>query len=479
MFANTIHGQNEETKLDAMLRVWHLNRRQSSSFSVFEESPELELFATTQTSRNTSSSARGQYKIPSSQTCTDVETDDEFVEKAQDIIESKPVKEIAKPGVILDASELNDFPANYAIQPIESHQFPVIGVYIDKRVIPGFKYRIRPLPGVNDTNKNKKCLFGGRALVLKSIGRGYARRFTFESDKDCLTNENYFWSDNSPEGYAFELEAISEGDKFTIFDVANREAQGTVEIMKVEKSSQQENPHRLSFHHSQQLLCAAVTKEGIEKKVKVKLIAKVEFYEIGVSKLMPITGVVVWLKRKGQQNAEITKVINVNIRHHRYYLTPGFEKNFRRVTVRGIDIGDVPTKYTMTGLEPYEIPVVGTYVDPRILPGFYYRIRPNHRKQHLFNGQSLKLVSIGMGYAKRLTFESESKLNANNYLWSDNHPDGLGLEPRAVLKGMKFQILAENQVLGEANVFRADMPQIEECMDKVSRNHLQTYAQWY
>lgn len=87
--------------------------------------------------------------------------------------------------------------------------------------------------------------------------------------------------------------------------------------------------------------------------------AKVEFYEIGVAKLMPISGVVVWVKRKGQQNAEITKVVNVNIKHHRYYLTPGFQKGDRRVTVRGVDIGDVPTKYTMTGLEPYEIPVVG------------------------------------------------------------------------------------------------------------------------
>ncbi|KAI4469874.1 hypothetical protein MML48_1g04818 [Holotrichia oblita] len=418
MFTNTIHGQNEEMKLDAMQRVWHLNRRQSSSLSVFEESPELDLFPLT-----------------------------------QDVFEPKTTKEVAKPGLTLDASELNDLPANYTIRPIDSHQFPVIGVYVDKRVIPGFKYRIRPLPGFNDANRYKRCLFGGRALVLKSIGRGYSRRFTFEADKDCLNNnENYFWSDNSPEGYAFELEAISEGDKFTIFDVVNREAQGTVEIMKVEGNQIE--------------IGAAVTKEGIEKKVKVKLTAKVEFYEIGVAKLMPISGVVVWVKRKGQQNAEITKVVNVNIKHHRYYLTPGFQKGYRRVTVRGVDIGDVPTKYTMTGLEPYEIPVVGTYVDPRILPGFYYRVRPNHRKQHLFQGQSLKLASIGMGYAKRLTFESESKLNATNYLWSDNHPDGLGLEPRAVLEGTKFQILAGDQIIGQANVFRADMPQQEESTEK-------------
>ncbi|KAK9679115.1 hypothetical protein QE152_g40261 [Popillia japonica] len=256
MFSNPIHDQNEEMKLDVMQRVWHLNRRQSSNLSVFEESPELDLFPLTQPSCSTTPLERSQCKITSSQTCTGIEND-EFVETAQDVLKPKVTKEIAKPGLILDASELNDLPANYTIRPIESHQFPVIGVYIDKRVIPGFKYRIRPLPGLNDANRNKKYLFGGRALVLKSIGRGYSRRFTFEADKDCLNNNaNYFWSDNSPEGYAFELEAISEGDKFTIFDVVNREAQGTVEIMKVEKSTQQENPHRLSFiHHSQLLMC--------------------------------------------------------------------------------------------------------------------------------------------------------------------------------------------------------------------------------
>lgn len=44
MFANPIENRNEEMKLDAMQRVWLLNRRQSSLSSVFEESPELDLF---------------------------------------------------------------------------------------------------------------------------------------------------------------------------------------------------------------------------------------------------------------------------------------------------------------------------------------------------------------------------------------------------------------------------------------------------
>lgn len=106
-------------------------------------------------------------------------------------------------------------------------------------------------------------------------------------------------------------------------------------------------------------------------------------------------------------------------------------------------------------------------MDPRIIPGFYYRVRPNDRKEHLFQGRALRLVSIGMGYAKRLTFEPDSLVEPNNYLWSDNHPDGLGLEPRAVHVGMRFNVVAGDQKLGEAQVFRADLPQMEERMEKV------------
>lgn len=70
-----------------------------------------------------------------------------------------------------------------------------------------------------------------------------------------------------------------------------------------------------------------------------------------------------------------------------------------------------------------------------------------------------------MGYAKRLTFQPDSLLKPNNFLWSDSHPDGLGLEPRAVHKGMKFSIYAGDRELGEAIVFRTDLPQQEERME--------------
>lgn len=103
------------------------------------------------------------------------------------------------------------------------------------------------------------------------------------------------------------------------------------------------------------------SKSGIEKRANVKFTGKVEFYETGVAVPMPLSGIAICVKRKGSPNAEVMKVINVTIKRHRYTLMPGINTTRRRVTVRGQDIGDVPTKYTMTGLQPYEIPVVGKW----------------------------------------------------------------------------------------------------------------------
>lgn len=81
----------------------------------------------------------------------------------------------------------------------------------------------------------------------------------------------------------------------------------------------------------------------------------------------------------------------------------------------------------------------------------------------------MKLISIGPGYGKRITFAPDQKnLNAsNNFLWSDSHPDGLGFEPRAVHAGMKFAVTAAGQRLGEGSVFRADAVQQEEKQELV------------
>lgn len=52
--------------------------------------------------------------------------------------------------------------------------------------------------------------------------------------------------------------------------------------------------------------------------------------------------------------------------------------------VDGGRIGDVPAKYVIKGLREHELPVVGTYVDPNIVPGFCYQVRPADSKKMLF-----------------------------------------------------------------------------------------------
>ncbi|XP_018323655.1 uncharacterized protein LOC108735921 [Agrilus planipennis] len=440
MMTNT---PEEELQLEAMQRVW---QRKPSSLSVFEESVELDdIF--------TSASQVGPSLIAS---CASPATKPTPIHE-EEVFECEPdLEELVDTGlqpVKLSASDLGDFPAQYIVYGLLPHQLPVVGVFVDNRVVPGFKYKVSPLPSKEQVRRCLPYLFNGKALTLKSIGRGYARRFTFEADKGCLNNnENYFWSDNRPEGFAFEMEIVSEGDKFTIYDVM-QEAQGTLEVLKIEGPQIE--------------ISTEYTKNGIEKRAKVNFIGKVEFYETGVAKPKPVSGTVICIKQKGKSNAEIRKIVNVKINSHRYILKPGIYKTDRRVVVKGEDINDIPTRYTINGLEHYELPVVGTYVDPRVIPGFCYKVRPNDRKERLFEGRSLRLLSIGMGYAKRLTFAPDSLLEPNNYLWSDNHPDGLGLEPRALEKGMKFTILAGDQNIGTATVWRADLPQKEEKMERV------------
>ncbi|KAI4469862.1 hypothetical protein MML48_1g14344 [Holotrichia oblita] len=349
----------------------------------------------------------------------------------------------------LDASCLRDFPAKYAVRALSKHQFPAKGVYVDDRIIPGFKYRVQRLPDHQAINSKNQYLFHGNPLTLTSISRGYGRRFTFERNQEFPDEENYFYSDNHYGGYGFEIHAISKGDKFTIYD-ANHEPQGILDITEiVGKQIEMGLSHKIG---------------KIERKVQVKFIAKVEFYDSGILQEIPLSGCALCVKHKDGTSAKTIKIVGVCIRQRNYYLIQGYHDQFRRIHVRDVDI---PTKYTITGLSSYELPVIGTYVDPRIVPGFHYKVRISNRKKYLFNGQSLRLQSIGAGYGKKLTFELNSHLNAENYLWSDSHQDGLACEVRVVMNKMKFSIVSGNQILGEATVFRTDLPQIEERMEKV------------
>ncbi|XP_014254362.1 uncharacterized protein LOC106669406 [Cimex lectularius] len=360
----------------------------------------------------------------------------------------------------LDGSTIGDIPAIYKIQNILKHEFPAMGIFVDPRVVPGFKYRVRP---IQENGCKIKWLFNGRALELQSIGRGYSRRITFKADKGNLNdNEFYFWADSHAEGFAFEIEVVSPGDKFTVFD-ANRVAVGTLEVLS-NQSPQEELGHRI------------LGSGCVEKTVKVRALVKVEWYEDDNSDLIvPMTGVAVSIKSK--QGCR-TKLIGVTVGSHPrrgFTLRPGIDSRLRLIRVRGTSISDVPTTYTVAGLDAHQLPVIGTYVDPRIIPGFHYRVIPAAGKRRpLFGGRPLKLVSIGMGYGKRITFAPDSLNSSENFFWSDSHPDGFGFEPSAVRAGMKFNIYAGELRLGEANVFRADTPQEEKHMELVKEENGKT-----
>uniref|UniRef100_A0A1B6CT64 Uncharacterized protein n=1 Tax=Clastoptera arizonana TaxID=38151 RepID=A0A1B6CT64_9HEMI len=360
--------------------------------------------------------------------------------------------------LVLYGALLKDIPAIYEIPMLHSYELPVVGVYVDPRVVPGFKYKVRPLDTVRG-----KYLFKGDALELQSIGRGYSRRITFQPAPNTLNNnDNYFWSDSRPGGYVFELEVLSVNDKFTVYD-ANHVPVGIVEI--------------ISTQTPQEEVGQTVLKDGtIEKTVRVSVLGKVEWYlEAGNGcAVLPITGMAVCTKGK-RGSANVIRIERVTVGSHPrrgFTLTPGINNKLRSTVVKGANIGDVPTRYTIIGLEPYEMPVIGTYIDPRIVPGFEYRVTLAIPRRHLFQGRALRLVNIGMGYGKRITFAPDQGcLNENkNVLWSDSHPDGLGFEPRAVHVGQKFHITAGGLRLGEADVFRVDNPQIEDRQEMIISN---------
>lgn len=113
----------------------------------------------------------------------------------------------------------------------------------------------------------------------------------------------------------------------------------------------------------------------------------------------------------------------------------------RTLRIRGVDIGDFPTEYVIPALRPHEIPVVGTYVDSKIIPGFAYRVRRNGTNDYLFDGAALVLKSIGKGYGKRLTFHSEETEN-DNFFWSDsNYEEGFSFSIQVIFEGHKFNVL--------------------------------------
>lgn len=147
------------------------------------------------------------------------------------------------------------------------------------------------------------------------------------------------------------------------------------------------------------------------------------------------------------------------------YLRPGIEKNLRRISIYDYSFLTNIIKYTITGIEPYELPVKGTFIHPDIITGFYYRVRVAGTKNRFFNGNSLLLSNIGMGYAKRLTFTPDNLLKPKNYFWTDSYVNGFGFELQVVRVGMKFILRNDTKLLGLASVFRSDFPQMQHLQE--------------
>ncbi|XP_032225500.1 uncharacterized protein LOC116608352 [Nematostella vectensis] len=142
----------------------------------------------------------------------------------KDLLEDPGVKPLANAWSFVQADAKTDIPTTYQIPRLAAHELPVVGTFVHQHVVPGFPYRVR-------LNGTKEFLFEGNPLVLQSVGQGYGKRLSFESE-DVLYNENYFWSDSNPEeGYAFSISLSLGGHKYSVLDRQGK-ALGNVEILK-------------------------------------------------------------------------------------------------------------------------------------------------------------------------------------------------------------------------------------------------------
>ena len=120
--------------------------------------------------------------------------------------------------------------------------------------------------------------------------------------------------------------------------------------------------------------------------------------------------------------------------------------------VTGKSIGDIPSTYKIPAILRHEKAVVGTFVHQDIVPGFKYYVRLNGTTDFLFNRQPMFLESIGQGYGKRLTFESENILYNNNYFWSDSSALGYAFSIHVLSTGASFQVYENGRSMGTCMV---------------------------
>ncbi|XP_074662343.1 uncharacterized protein LOC141914902 [Tubulanus polymorphus] len=154
----------------------------------------------------------------------------------------------------------------------------------------------------------------------------------------------------------------------------------------------------------------------------------------------------VWRRRSSPPPA------TTDIDHHQTSNT----SNMLRVSNRVVKDPILNIDYTVKNIKSTELPVIGTYIDASIIPGFFYTVRKLNTGETLFNGKPRQLLSIGIGYGKRITFSCDRIYNAENpnIFWSDSCADGFAFSLSIIRSVGEFVAYndASNRPVGTATV---------------------------
>ncbi|KAH9525367.1 hypothetical protein Btru_001188 [Bulinus truncatus] len=199
--------------------------------------------------------------------------------------------------VVCNGAQQGHVPAQYVVKGIKRHEFPVIGVFIHESICPGFQYKVRRVT-------SKEFFWNGQARTLLSIGTGYGARLTFSGEK-LNDNENYFWSDSDPNGFAFSIQAVDVGQKFLIQDDEGKVVGESVID---------------SIHGLQEETSMSSGKTGVTKHISVAFTCSITYYKqhhYGLKELMvheiqeTLAGEAVLFKSRSSRRANLVAIIKV------------------------------------------------------------------------------------------------------------------------------------------------------------------------
>ena len=133
---------------------------------------------------------------------------------------------------------------------------------------------------------------------------GYGKRLTFRGDT-LNQNDAFFWSDSHPQGFAFIIRAVNDGERFVIYDAANV----VVGDAKVEKAD--------DIQMEEKTEC---TNGAVTKYVRVRLTCSIIIHRRHHNDLIEmqdnnnvqvVEGIAEVLKPKGARQATTLKITDV------------------------------------------------------------------------------------------------------------------------------------------------------------------------